>query len=48
MHARRMKDFEALVGLVSFGADNDALKPVYVQEIRDGKWVLLETHAAPR
>jgi len=44
---KRMKDFPALVGAVSFGADNDALKPVYVQEVRDGKWVLLETHAAP-
>ena len=45
---KRMKDFEALEGLVSFGADNDALKPVYVQEIRDGKWVLLETYTAAR
>jgi branched-chain amino acid transport system substrate-binding protein len=44
---KRMKDFPALVGAVSFGADNDALKPVYVQEVRDGKWVLLETHPAP-
>ena len=44
---KRMKDFRALEGSVSFGADNDALKPVYVQEMRDGKWVLLETHAAP-
>jgi branched-chain amino acid transport system substrate-binding protein len=44
---KRMKDFPALEGSVSFGADNDALKPVYVQEVRDGKWVLLETHAAP-
>jgi branched-chain amino acid transport system substrate-binding protein len=44
---RRMKGFPALEGAISFGADNDALKPVYVQEIRDGKWVLLETHAAP-
>jgi len=43
---RRMKDFPALEGAVSFGTDNDALKPVYVQEIRDGKWVLLETHPA--
>jgi branched-chain amino acid transport system substrate-binding protein len=42
-----MKNFPALEGSVSFGADNDALKPVYVQEARDGKWVLLETHAAP-
>jgi branched-chain amino acid transport system substrate-binding protein len=44
---KRMKNFPALEGSVSFGADNDALKPVYVQEARDGKWVLLETHAAP-
>lgn len=42
-----MKSFPALEGSVSFGTDNDALKPVYVQEMRDGKWVLLETHAAP-
>jgi branched-chain amino acid transport system substrate-binding protein len=45
---KRLKDFPALEGAVSFGADNDALKPVYVQEVRDGKWVLLETHAAPQ
>jgi branched-chain amino acid transport system substrate-binding protein len=44
---KRMKNFPALEGSVSFGADNDALKPVYVQELRDGKWVLLETHPAP-
>jgi branched-chain amino acid transport system substrate-binding protein len=44
---KRMKNFPALEGSISFGADNDALKPVYVQEVRDGKWVLLETHAAP-
>ena len=44
---KRMKNFPALEGSVSFGADNDALKPVYIQEVRDGKWLLLETHAAP-
>jgi branched-chain amino acid transport system substrate-binding protein len=44
---KRMKNFPALEGSVSFGEDNDALKPVYVQEVRDGKWVLLETHPAP-
>jgi len=43
---RGMKNFPALEGAISFGADNDALKPVYVQEIRDGKWALLETHPA--
>ncbi len=45
---KRMKGFPALEGSVSFGEDNDALKPVYVQEVRDGKWVLLETHPAPQ
>lgn len=44
---KNMKNFPALEGSISFGADNDALKPVYVQEARDGKWVLLETHSAP-
>jgi branched-chain amino acid transport system substrate-binding protein len=44
---KRMRNFPALEGAISFGEDNDALKPVYVQEVRDGKWVLLETHAAP-
>src|SRR5207248_1002844 len=44
----KMKNFSALEGSVSFGADHDALKPVYVQEVRDGKWVLLETHPAPQ
>ena len=45
---KRMKDFPALEGEISFGADNDALKPVYVQEIRDGKWTLLEIHPAQK
>jgi branched-chain amino acid transport system substrate-binding protein len=44
---KRMKNFPALEGSISFGTDNDALKPVYVVEMRDGKWNLLETHAAP-
>ena len=43
----RMKAFPALEGAISFGADNDALKPSYIVEARDGKWTLLETHAAP-
>jgi branched-chain amino acid transport system substrate-binding protein len=44
----KMKNFSALEGSVSFGADHDALKPVYVQEVRDGKWILLESHPAPQ
>ena len=45
---KRMRDFPALEGAISFGDDNDALKPVYVIEMRDGRWNLLETHPAPR
>jgi branched-chain amino acid transport system substrate-binding protein len=44
----RMKAFPALEGAVSFGADNDALKPAYIIEARNGKWTLLEAHAAPK
>ena len=44
---KHLRNFPALEGSISFGEDNDALKPVYIQEVRDGKWVLLETHAAP-
>jgi branched-chain amino acid transport system substrate-binding protein len=43
-----MKDYPALEGPISFGADHDALKPVYVQEAQKGKWTLLETYAAPK
>src|SRR5439155_514559 len=39
---KRMKQYAALEGSISFGEDNDALKPVYVQEVRDGRWVLLD------
>jgi len=39
-----MENFPALEGPISFGADGDALKPVYVQEINGGEWKLLQTH----
>lgn len=39
-----MKNFPALEGPISFGADGDALKPVYVLEINAGDWKLLQTH----
>ncbi|MBI2959359.1 MAG: ABC transporter substrate-binding protein [Betaproteobacteria bacterium] len=42
----RMKGFPALEGAISFGADNDALKPIYIIEARKGKWALLDTHSA--
>ena len=36
-----MKDFPSIEGAISFGPDGDALKPVYVVEIHEGKWRLL-------
>ena len=38
---RRMKDFPALEGSISFGSNGDALKPVYVIQLQDGKWTLI-------
>jgi branched-chain amino acid transport system substrate-binding protein len=38
---RRMKDFPALEGAISFGSNGDALKPVYVIQLQDGKWTLI-------
>jgi len=43
---RKMKDFPALEGPISFGANGDALKPVYVIEMQDGKWKLIQTYPA--
>jgi branched-chain amino acid transport system substrate-binding protein len=42
---RKMKDFPALEGPISFGANGDALKPVYVIEMQDGKWNLIAQYA---
>jgi branched-chain amino acid transport system substrate-binding protein len=44
----KMKDFPALEGPISFGADGDALKPVYVIEMQDAKWRLLANYPAER
>jgi branched-chain amino acid transport system substrate-binding protein len=41
---RAMKDFPALEGPISFGKNGDALKPVYVIELNDGKWNLIATY----
>jgi branched-chain amino acid transport system substrate-binding protein len=38
---RQMKEFPALEGAISFGANGDALKPVYVIELQDEKWTLI-------
>ncbi|MEZ5890194.1 MAG: ABC transporter substrate-binding protein [Xanthobacteraceae bacterium] len=43
---RNMKDFPALEGPISFGKNGDALKPVYVVEMQNSKWTLLETYPA--
>jgi branched-chain amino acid transport system substrate-binding protein len=37
---RKMKDFPALEGPISFGSNGDALKPAYIIEMQDGKWNL--------
>ena len=41
-----MKNFPALEGPISFGPDGDALKPVYILEMKDGKWTLVDSHPA--
>lgn len=41
---RKLKDFPALEGPISFGQNGDALKPAYVIEMQDGKWNLLATY----
>ncbi len=38
---RGMKSFPALEGAISFGSNGDALKPVYVVELKDGRWALI-------
>jgi branched-chain amino acid transport system substrate-binding protein len=43
---RNLKDFPALEGPISFGKDGDALKPVYIIEMQDGKWRLLANYPA--
>lgn len=43
---RAMPPYPALEGPISFGKNGDALKPVYIIEMKDGKWNLIGTHAA--
>jgi len=38
-----IKDLPLLEGRISFNADRDAVKPVYVLEVKSGKWSLLDT-----
>jgi hypothetical protein len=33
-----IKDFKGIVGPVAFNADGDATKPIFVAEIKDGRW----------
>jgi len=42
---RKMQNFPALEGAISFGANGDALKPVYVIELQGGKWTLIGSFA---
>jgi branched-chain amino acid transport system substrate-binding protein len=43
---RKMKDFPALEGPISFGTNGDALKPAYIIEMKSGKWDLLAHYPA--
>jgi branched-chain amino acid transport system substrate-binding protein len=43
---RSMPPFPALEGPVSFGKNGDALKPVYIIEMQDGKWNLIANYPA--
>jgi branched-chain amino acid transport system substrate-binding protein len=43
---RRLKDFPSIEGPISIGPDGDALKPVYIIELKDATWRLLGTHPA--
>jgi branched-chain amino acid transport system substrate-binding protein len=43
---RKMNDFPALEGPISFGGNGDALKPVYVIEMKNSKWKLLANYPA--
>jgi branched-chain amino acid transport system substrate-binding protein len=43
---RAMQDYPALEGPISFGKNGDALKPVYIIEMRGGRWNLIGTHLA--
>ena len=43
---KKRKDFAVLEGSISFGDNGDALKTVYVTELKGGKWTLLATYPA--
>jgi branched-chain amino acid transport system substrate-binding protein len=38
-----LKDYAALEGKLSFDTDRDAIKPIYIIEVKGGKWTLLDT-----
>jgi len=39
----QMKPFDSIEGVITFNKDGDAVKPVYVMEIGDEGWTLLES-----
>ena len=43
---RALRNYPALEGPISFNADGDAIKPVYIIEVRQGKWALLDKRTA--
>jgi branched-chain amino acid transport system substrate-binding protein len=38
-----LKDYPALEGNISFGEDRDSIKPIYVIEVKGGRWTLSDT-----
>ena len=42
---RKIKNFPALEGAISFGENGDALKPVYVIQLQAGRWTLIDQFA---
>lgn len=38
----KLKDFPALEGGITFDADGDAVKPIYILEVKKGEWTLLD------
>lgn len=39
----KLKDFPAMEGEISFNEEGDAVKPIYILEVKDRKWSLLDT-----
>jgi branched-chain amino acid transport system substrate-binding protein len=43
-HLAKLKNHPMLEGAISFGANRDSIKPIYIIEARAGAWALIDTH----